>query len=102
MAQQDDAFWALVETFIEKRNEATESLGLTEVGGALICAAARFNAYALAASSIDRKSFKEDCDQSLIDYTAQFKVLLAEDLADYGENYKVLIGNKDEDEDADA
>ncbi|MDN3638532.1 DUF3144 domain-containing protein [Simiduia curdlanivorans] len=100
MAQQDDAFWALVEKFIEQANDAPETLGLTEVGGALLCAAARFNAYALAASSIDRKSFKEDFDQSLSDYSQQFKALLAEDLADYGENYKVLIGNKDEETDA--
>ena len=101
MAQQNDEFWALVEKIIDLANDAPESLGLTEVGGALLCASARFNAYALAASSIDRKSFKEDCESSLEEYTEQFNTLLAEDLADYHENYKVLIGNKDE-EGADA
>lgn len=100
MSQHDDAFWALVEQFIEVANDAPDSLGLTEVGGALLCAAARFNAYAVAASSIDRKSFKEDCEQTLTDYGSQFKGLLAEDLADYAENYKIMIGNKDEESDA--
>lgn len=96
MANTDEAFWALVEAFIEQANQAGDELPLTQVGGALLCAASRFNAYALAASSLDRASFKEDCEQSLTDYAAQFKQLLAEDLQDYAEHYKVLIGNTDE------
>lgn len=100
MTKNDDAFWTLVEQFIELANEAPESLGLTEVGGAMLCAAARFNAYALAASSVDKAAFKEDLSQSLSDYTGQFKRLLAEDLEDYANHYKTLIGNQDEADDA--
>lgn len=100
MANNDDAFWALVERVIELANDAPESLGLTEVGGALLCAAARFNAYALAASSVDKAAFKEDLAQSLSDYTGQFKRLLAEDLDDYANHYKTLIGNEDDSADA--
>ncbi|MBB3170113.1 DUF3144 domain-containing protein [Simiduia aestuariiviva] len=100
MADNEEAFWALVESFIEQANQAADSVSPTQVGGALLCAASRFNAYALAASSLDRASFKEDSEQSLHDYTAQFKQLLAEDLADYGEHYKVLIGNTDPADDA--
>ncbi|UTA47344.1 DUF3144 domain-containing protein [Simiduia sp. 21SJ11W-1] len=100
MADTEEAFWALVESFIEQANQASDAMPLTQVGGALMCAASRFNAYALAASSLDRASFKEDSEQSLHDYAAQFKRLLAEDLADYGEHYKVLIGNTDPDADA--
>lgn len=100
MADNEEAFWALVESFIEQANQAPDSLDLTQIGAALMCAASRFNAYALAASSLDRASFKEDSEQSLHDYVAQFKQLLAEDLADYGEHYKVLIGNTDPNKDA--
>jgi len=99
-ADTEDRFWALVEAFIEQANAAGDDLPLTEVGGALLCAASRFNAYALAASSLDRASFKEDCEQSLADYTDQFQRLLTEDLQDYAEHYKVLIGNTDEGGDA--
>ncbi|AFU98929.1 DUF3144 domain-containing protein [Simiduia agarivorans] len=101
MAQtNDDAFWQLVEQFIERANDAPESLELTEVGGALMVAASRFNAYALAASSIDKASFKDDRDGLLKDYVNQFRSLLADDLEDYANHYKTLIGNTDEAGDA--
>lgn len=94
MSSNDELFFGLVEQLIDTANDAPEALDLTEIGGAMMCAAARFNAYALAASSMDKRSFAEDRDQALSDFTAQFKRLMAEDLDDYIENYKVMIGNK--------
>lgn len=92
--EQQDAFWQLVERLVELANQAPEELALTEVGGALLVAAARFNAYALAASSLDQANFQEDRRQALSDYTGQFKQLLADDLDDYDAHYAQLIGNK--------
>ncbi|VUD61607.1 hypothetical protein TDB9533_02849 [Thalassocella blandensis] len=88
---QEQQYWALVESFIEKANASCEENELGLVNGALMQAAARFNAFYLAASSESRKDLKEDKESSVKDFGGEYKKLLAENLDDYIENYKVYM-----------
>ena len=101
--KKEELYWSLVENFIEKANESLESDGRLEgsdnLGAAdfgLVCnammeATSRFSAFYVANSSEDRKALKEDKDDAVKDFSAEFKARFASNLEDYIENYKVLI-----------
>lgn len=93
---QEQKYWELVESFIEKANAACEEDELGLVNGALMQAAARFNAFYLAASSESRKDLKEDKESSVRDFGGEYKKLLADNLEDYIEHYKVYMRDESE------
>lgn len=95
-AEQEAAYWALVESFIAQANEASAEQDLGLINGALMQAAARFNAFYVAASSESRKDLKEDVDGSIRDFGSEYKRLLSENFDDYVENYKVYMREEDE------
>ncbi len=84
-------FWSLVETFIEQANQACEQADPGLVSAALLNAASRFNAFAVASASLDRKEFGEEVESALNYLTGRYRELLREDLQDYYENYKVYV-----------
>jgi len=87
----EDNYWALVEAFVESANQAMETLDMGIVSAALLNAAARFNAYVLAASSLDANEFAEDLPDTTNYLTGRYRDLLKEHLEDYKENYKKYI-----------
>jgi hypothetical protein len=91
----DDIFWGLVETFIEQANEACDDADPGIVSAALMNAAARFNAFVVAQSSLDKNEFAEDVEGTTNYLSGRYRDFLKEHMDDYRENYTTLIGNRD-------
>jgi len=85
------AYWDLVDDFIHRANEACEQADPSAVSAALVQAAARFGAFVVAASSLDRKEYTDEMESALQFLTTQYREHLRADLEDYRENYKVYI-----------
>ena len=88
---EDELYWDLVEKFIEVANEASGDIDLGIVNSAIMNAATRFNAFYISASSESRNDLKEDKDDAIQRFGANYKRLLADNLDDYIENYKVYM-----------
>lgn len=89
--QDEELFWNLVDQFIQKANDACDEADPGVVSAALLNAAARFNAFVVATSSIDRKEYIEEIDSSLNYLTGRYREILRDHLEDYRENYKIYI-----------
>lgn len=94
--QQEDIFWDVFESFIQTANKKAEEIDLGIISAALMHAAARFNAFYIAASSESRDDLKQDKDGSVSDFGSEYKRLLAEHISDYIENYKVYLRSEDD------
>ncbi len=88
----DDLFWDWVEKFIEQANSACDHADPGIVSAALMNAAARFNAYVVAQSSLDKNEFAEDVEGTTNYLTGRYREFLKEHMEDYRENYTRLIG----------
>jgi hypothetical protein len=88
----DDIFWEWVEKFIDQANTACDSADPGIVSAALMNAAARFNAYVVAQSSLDKNEFAEDVEGTTNYLTGRYRDFLKEHMEDYRENYATLIG----------
>ena len=97
----DQAYWELVDTFINRANLACEEQDPALVSAALLEATTRFNAFVVAASSLDRNAFIEEIDPSIQYLGSRYKQLLAGHLEDYRENYKLYIGTNTPEESQD-
>lgn len=95
---EDTLFWNLVDSFIEQANNACEEVDPGVVSAALLNAAARFNAFVVAASSIDRKEYIEEIESARNYLTGRYRELVSENLEDYRENYKVYVRADEETE----
>lgn len=89
--QEENQFWDLVDSFINQANTACEELDPGIVSAALLNAAARFNAFVVASSSLDRKEFIEEIDSAQNYLTGRYRDLVRDNLDDYRENYKVYV-----------
>lgn len=88
----DDIFWELVEKFIDQANTACDNADPGIVSAALINATARFNAFVVAQSSLDKNEFAEDVEGTTNYLTGRYREFLKEHMEDYRENYTALIG----------
>lgn len=91
----DDLFWGLVEKFIDQANDACDDADPGIVSAALMNAAARFNAYVVAQSSLDKNEFAEDVEGTTNYLSGRYRDFLKEHMEDYSENYTTLIGNRE-------
>lgn len=91
----DDLFWGLVEKFIDQANDACDDADPGIVSAALMNAAARFNAYVVAQSSLDKNEFAEDVEGTTNYLSGRYRDFLKEHMEDYSENYAALIGNRE-------
>jgi len=96
---EDNKFWDLVDEFIEKANSACDDADPGIVSAALLNAAARFNAFVVASSSIDRKEYIDEIESAQKYLTGRYHELVRNSLDDYRDNYKVYIRPDDEPED---
>jgi hypothetical protein len=87
----EQVFWDTVDAFIEQANSACERMDPSAASAALMHAAARFSAFVVASSSLDRKEYIEEMKVALNYLTDQYRELLRADLEDYRENYKIYI-----------
>lgn len=92
MSDNEQQFWDLVEEQIEGANRNAESYDPAQVSDAMLYAAARFSAYLAAASSTERKEFKDELADTKALLMAQFETMLDANLEDYLENYKTFLG----------
>ncbi|HMU66325.1 MAG TPA: DUF3144 domain-containing protein [Cellvibrionaceae bacterium] len=90
-AELENRYWDLVDQLIGQANEACEHLDPSAVSAALLNAAARFNAFAVATASLDRNEFSEEIEPALQHLTGRYRELLRDNLEDYREHYKVYI-----------
>ena len=88
---EDSQFWDLVDEFIEKANTACDNADPGLVSAALLNAAARFNAFVVASSSIDRKEYIDEVESAQKYLTGRYAELVRDHLDDYRDNYKVYI-----------
>jgi hypothetical protein len=91
----EDIYWNQVETFINQANEACDLADPGIVAAALLNAAARFNAFVIAHSSLDKNEFSEDVEGTTTYLTGRFREHLKEHMEDYRENYTALIGPRE-------
>ena len=91
----DDLFWELVEKFIEQANNACEEVDPGIVSAALMNATARFNAFVVAQSSLDKNEFAEDVEGTTNYLSGRYRDFLKEHMEDYRANYTSLIGARD-------
>jgi hypothetical protein len=92
---EDQFFWDLVEQFIQQANDACDDKDPGVVSAALLNAAARFNAFVVASTSLDKKEFAADVDETLNYLSGRYRDFLREHLEDYNENYTDYIGVRD-------
>ncbi len=95
---EEKQFWDLVDSFIEKANSSCEEADPGIVSAALLNAAARFNAFVVASSSIDRKEFIDEIESAQKYLTGRYAELVRDNLDDYRDNYKVYIRPDDPEE----
>ncbi|HWV14522.1 MAG TPA: DUF3144 domain-containing protein [Cellvibrio sp.] len=92
MANDDEKlFWDLVDAFIEKANTACDDVDPGIVSAALLNAAARFNAFVVATSSIDRKEYIDEIESAQKYLTGRYHELVRNNLDDYRDNYTIYI-----------
>ena len=91
MADDEKQFWDLVDAFIENANGACDDLDPGIVSAALLNAAARFNAFVVASSSLDRKEYIDEIESAQKYLTGRYAELVRNNLDDYRDNYKVYI-----------
>lgn len=84
-------FMVLLEGFIEQANGQSQKHDLGMVTQALIAASARFSAHYVASACESRKDLKEDKNEAVHQFGAEFKRELARAMDDYIENYKVYL-----------
>lgn len=91
----DDLFWELVEKFIEQANNACEAVDPGIVSAALMNATARFNAFVVAQSSLDKNEFAEDVEGTTNYLSGRYRDFLKQHMEDYRANYTSLIGARE-------
>ncbi len=94
----DDLYWGQVEAFLEQANAACDLADPGVVAAALVNAAARFNAFVVAHSSLNKDEFNEDIEGTTQYLTGKFREHVKEHMADYREHYSQLIGARSGDE----
>ena len=94
-SSEEDIFWTLVEAFIEQANSACENADPGIVSAAMLNAAARFNAFVVAHSSLDKNEFAEDVEGTTNYLTGRYRDFLKEHMEDYRDHYSTLIGNRE-------
>jgi len=94
LTAEEKKFWDAVDMFIDAANAAAEDCDTGVIASAVMYATARYCAFNLANYSESRKDFLADTDEVIAHISSQFKELLEENMADYGENYKTYMGDK--------
>jgi hypothetical protein len=95
---ENDQFWNLVDEFIESANAACDQADPGLVSAALLNASARFNAFVVASSSIDRKEYIDEIESAQKYLTGRYAELVRDNLDDYRDNYKTYIRPDDTEE----
>jgi hypothetical protein len=98
--QDEQGYWKLVESFIETANGACDSAEPGVVSAAMLNAVARFNAFVVAHSSLDRKEFTEDIEGTINYLTGRYRDFLKEHMEDYRANYKTHVRADESSDDA--
>lgn len=96
-SSDEKQFWNAVDTFIDAANTAAQECDPGIVSSAVLYAATRYCAFHLASMAESREDFVGDTEEAIRHYGAEFKKLMAEHMADYGENFKVYLREEAED-----
>lgn len=85
----DVEFRRVADAFIDQANKHAETVKREHVGMALLYAAARFNAFVVAAHAPHVEKFNSDRERAVQFFTAEYLRMLQENLDDYRGIYDV-------------
>lgn len=82
--QSDNEFWDIADSFIQLANEQMEQHPEGTVSSAMLYAAARFNAFIVAASA--EGDIEEEKEGAIKTFSDEYKKMLTENIEDYEKN----------------
>lgn len=88
-------FYEMADAFIALANEKSNSAEAGVVSATFLYAAARFNTYLVASGSVSKNDFVSNKEKSMEYFMVEYKKMLDEHFADYGENYEKYLPHKD-------
>lgn len=83
----DAVYRRMVDLFIDRANELTETNSSENVGMALLYAAARFNAHVVSQHAESLEDYERDLPKAVEFFQGQYAQMLSENLEDYREAY---------------
>jgi hypothetical protein len=86
--QPDQVFWERADAIIHLANEQCSHAPHGEVSASLLYAAARFNAFIVAANASSAKEMEADKDRAIEYFVGQYKKMLVENLDDQIANFE--------------
>ncbi len=84
----DKEFWQLADSFIALANEHCNSVSNKKVSAAFLYAAARFNAFIVAANSSGKEQLAVEKDNAVTYFMEEYERMLRENLDDHIENFE--------------
>ena len=85
--ENGEVFWELIDSFIDLANDHVKAGKGDSVSAAMSYAAARFNAFVVAASASDADALKADREKAVEFFVERFKNMLDDNLNEYIENF---------------
>lgn len=89
--QDKNSYWKRVDRFIDIANEETQDADRGKVSGSLLFAAARHNAFLVAATASDKETLKRVKDEAVEHNVSQYRKMLTDNLNEYLENYDQYV-----------
>jgi len=83
----DEQYRGMVDSFIDRANELSETSSEENVGMALLYAASRFNAHVVSQHAEGPESYEKDLPKAREFFCAQYQSMLDENLEDYKSIY---------------
>lgn len=83
----DEIYRRMIDLFIDRANEFTETNSKENVGLALLYAAARFNAHVVSQHANTLEDYEKDLDRARQFFQGQYQQMLEENLEDYKQVY---------------
>ena len=88
----DEEFWNLADSFIDLANEHCDTVRRSKVSATLLYAAARFNAFIVAAGTKTKGEFQNDKESAIAYFLERYQKMLRENLDDHERTYGKYMG----------
>ena len=90
---ENQAFWKVADSFIAHANSQNDTdRGVVSAGFAY--SSARFNAFVIASQCGNKEAFEAEKDAAVEYFVSQYKLALAENVADYSANFDKYISQQ--------
>ncbi len=89
--ETDAAFWDRADAILNLANQQCDTVPRGQVSSSLLYSAARFNAFVVASHAKDSAKMAADRDEAVAYFTAQYKMMLEENLDNFIAHYDEYI-----------